>query len=520
MNSNGFTKRNTFIGDVQISEDLTCGDMVCQEMTLTGDVNLDNKDIVGVNNLEVKTVNGGAILTNPLTSDLDCDGKNILNVGDLEVTTINNRSVLYTPSIGNLNMNNFNINNVNNINATTLNSKTPFYQTTTVDLDMNNNAINNVSIVNFPTGQYIDGQDGSALNLYTEGDITLACSQVVIGDNIATNYTLPTVRGADNSIMTLGVDGASSWSDTLVNQVGTNSSNITTLQTKTQYQSVNVPATTTIFNGIVNASTTLSVGTAQPNQTGYNLPTSRPLSAGYVMVTPASSGNTLQFQIPADPTKIQYLTASGNVTTVTGGLTVTGLTSTATLSVGTAPNNYSFPTVRGLTTQYLGSNGTNVIWKTFNSATYAQIARQGGIETVGYSTTADVVRSATNLGGTVNSAFANSSDITVDLPNGVLTYTGVSNKVLTIDCSLRARVADAKKANGLVTVYLTIDGVTVSLDTNRITDTNMRAWLHASTIQPVVTGSVISFGISYDDNLNNNLFLSGISLRISGFSST
>ena len=268
MNSNGFTKRNYFIGDVQITEDLLCGDMVCQEMTLTGDINLDNKDIVGVNNLEVKTVNGGGVLTNPLQADLD----------------------------------------------------------------MNNNAINNVSIVNFPTGQYIDGQDGSALNLYTEGDITLACSQVVIGDNIATNYTLPTVRGVDNSIMTLGMDGASSWSNTLVNQVGTNSSNITTLQTKTQYQTVNVPAQTTLFTGIVNATTTLSVGTAQPNQTGYNLPLSRPLTAGYVMVTPATSGNTLQFVVAADPSKIQNLTATANQTNVAGSMTLTGNLTCATLN--------------------------------------------------------------------------------------------------------------------------------------------------------------------------------------------
>jgi hypothetical protein len=510
MNSNGFTKRNVFIGDVQISEDLTCGDMVCQEMTLTGDINLDNKDIVGVNNLEVKTVNGGAILTNPLTSDLDCDGKNILNVGDLEVTTINNRSVLYTPSIGNLNMNNFNINNVNNINATTLNSKTPFYQTTTVDLDMNNNAINNVSIVNFPTGQYIDGQDGSALNLYTEGDITLACSQVVIGDNIATNYTLPTVRGADNSIMTLGVDGASSWSDTLVNQVGT-------LQTKTQYQSVNTSTGTTNFTGIVNPSLTLSIGNSQPNQVGYSLPTSRPLAQGYVMVTPNASGNTLQFVVPADPNKIQYLTASGNVSTFTGGLTVTGLTSTASLSIGTAPNNYSMPTVRGLTTQYLGSNGTNAVWNTFGSPTYAQIARQGAIETVGYTMVADVLRSASNLGGTVNSSFLSSADITVSVPNGTITYTG-PQRVLSIECSCRARIGDAKQANDLVSLYLTIDGTTVSLDSNQVSDTTTRTWLYCKYIQPVNTGAVISFSISYAKNVNTNLFLSGISLNVNAYS--
>jgi hypothetical protein len=94
------------------------------------------------------------------------------------------------------------------------------------------------------------------------------------------------------------------------------------LVNKTQYQSVNTPLNSTVFAGIVNATTTLSVGNAQPNQTGYNLPTSRPLSAGYVMVTPAGTGNTLQFQIPADASKIQNITAVPNLTTFTGSTRV------------------------------------------------------------------------------------------------------------------------------------------------------------------------------------------------------
>jgi hypothetical protein len=178
------------------------------------------------------------------------------------------------------------------------------------------------------------------------------------------------------------------------------------------------------------------------------------------------------------------------------------------------------PTVRGLSNQYLGSNGINAVWNTFETPTYAQIARQGAIETVGYTMTANVIRTATNLGGTVNSVFANSADITVDSPNGTLTYTGTNNRVLTIECSLRARCGDGKQVNNLVTLYLTINGATVSLDTNRVSDTNTRVWVYAKTIQPVATGSAISFGISYDANVNNNMFLSGISLSIGGFSST
>jgi hypothetical protein len=506
MNSNGFTKRNVFIGDVQITEDLSCGDMVCQEMTLTGDINLDNKDIVGVNNLEVKTVNGGAILTNPLTSDLDCDGKNILNVGDLEVTTINNRSVLYTPSIGNLNMNNFNINNVNNINATTLNSKTPFYQTTTVDLDMNNNAINNVSIVNFPTGQYIDGQDGSALDLYTEGDITLACSQVVIGDNPTTNYTLPTVRGADSSIMTLGMDGASSWSDTLVNQVGTNSSNITTLQTKTQYQSVVIPSQTTLFTGIVNATTTLAVGVAQSGQTGYNFPLSRPLVAGYTLVTPASTGNTLSFQIAADPNKILNQTSISGVSTTFNGQIIVGNTGV----------RYTFPNTRGTDGQYLKTDGSGILSWTSFSQTYAQIARQL-TETAGYLVLANSLYTAQLLGNTVDTTLSNSADVTVDLVNGSLTYTGPP-RVLTVEVSLRARTSDNKSLNGVFSLYLLAGtpAVTVSRDNARFETVQDRRYFSCKAVNLFPTNTLFTFAISYDISLTNTLFLSSISLNIYG----
>ena len=84
MNSNGFTKRNLFIGDVKITEDLVCGDMVCQEMTLTGNINLDNQDIVGVNNLETKTINGGSPIVNPASVALDMAGNNIDNNPQLD----------------------------------------------------------------------------------------------------------------------------------------------------------------------------------------------------------------------------------------------------------------------------------------------------------------------------------------------------------------------------------------------------------------------------------------------------
>ena len=110
-----------------------------------------------------------------------------------------------------------------------------------------------------------------------------------------------------------------------LNMGGFNISNtptITTLQDKTQYQSINTSLNSTIFNGIVNPTLTLSIGNAQPGQTGYNLPTARPLIAGYVMVTPASSGNTLSFQVASDPAKVINLTASAGQSTFSGILNV------------------------------------------------------------------------------------------------------------------------------------------------------------------------------------------------------
>jgi len=465
MNNNGFTKRNVFIGDVQITEDLECGDMICNEMTLTGPLNLDNKDILGVDNIDVKTINGEPIATgnfsNPSTSNLDMKGFSILN--NPEIKSLETKTQY-------------------------LSVIEQFQESVFSGPVLLNGALSNVTDVLFANGSTI-----------TTNTQDLAINSTF---NIATDTNINST--AQITCNTLNADEI-------------NAPEITTLETKTQYQSVFVPSQATVFTGIVNATTTLAVGTAQSGQTGYNLPLSRPLIAGYTMITPASTGNTLSFQLAADPNKIQYLTASGNVSTFTGGLIVTASTSTASLSIGAAPNNYSMPTVRGLSNQYLGSNGVNAVWNTFSTPTYAQIARQGSIETVGYTMVANVIRTATNLGGTVNSVFPNSSDITVDLPNGTLTYTGANNRVLTIECSLRARSGDAKRVNNLVTLYLIINGVNVSLDTNRISDTNTRVWVYAKTIQPIATGAVISFGISFDDNINNNLFLSGISLSIGGF---
>jgi hypothetical protein len=108
-----------------------------------------------------------------------------------------------------------------------------------------------------------------------------------------------------------------------INADNINIPDIKDLQTKTQYQTVNTNLNSTIFNGIANASLTLSIGDAQPNLPGYNLPISRPLAPGYTMITPPATGNTLLFQLAADPLKIQNITAVLNNTTVTGLLNIT-----------------------------------------------------------------------------------------------------------------------------------------------------------------------------------------------------
>jgi len=287
MNNNGFTKRNVFIGDVQISEDLTCGDMVCQEMTLTGDINLDNKDIIGVDNLEVKTINGGAILSNPLTATLDLNGNSIINNPEIDGVIQKTQYITAVEEFG----------------------ETQFSGGILV-----NGLISNPSEVLFINGSTITGAE----------------ADLVINGGVMGNIS------STSSITT-----TSNMTCSTINADAINVPAVTTLQTKTQYQSIFTPTQSTVFTGIVNATTTLAVGTAQSGQTGYNLPLNRPLSAGFVMVTPASTGNTLVFQLAADPNKIQNLTATANQTNVAGSMTLTGNLSCATLNSKTPLYNPS-----------------------------------------------------------------------------------------------------------------------------------------------------------------------------------
>ena len=142
MNSNGFTKRNVFIGDVSISEDLVCGDMICEEMTLTGGINLDNQDIVGVNNLETKTINGGVLLTNPVSSTLDMAGNNIDN----------------NPQLDNLQ------DKTQYISVVAESTETQFAGGILVNGD-----ITNPYVIRFSNGSFIDGLETADLNISVAG---------------------------------------------------------------------------------------------------------------------------------------------------------------------------------------------------------------------------------------------------------------------------------------------------------------------------------------------------------------
>lgn len=143
-----------------------------------------------------------------------------------------------------------------------------------------------------------------------------------------------------------------------------------TLQTRTQYMSVINPTITT-FTGFINATSTIGVGVAQSGQTGYNLPLSRPLIAGYTLVTPTSTGNTLSFRLAADPDKIANITSAiaGVSTSFTGTISSTGnISSTADMkcinliahqvTTGISPNQYSLPIIKGTIGQVLTATAT------------------------------------------------------------------------------------------------------------------------------------------------------------------
>ena len=454
MNSNGFTKRNVFIGDVSISEDLVCGDMICEEMTLTGNINLDNQDIIGVNNLETKTINGGSPILNPLTTTLDMAGNNIDN----------------NPQLDNLQ------DKTQYISVVAESTETQFAGSILI-----NGEISNPSLLRFTNDSVIDG---------SETDLTISVAGI---GKITTDNTIETTTDLK--------------CDNLTAITSISAPQITTLQDKTQYltASANVSTftgdikATNVINGVI-----VGIGNAQPNQTGYNFPIARPLSAGQVMVTPVSSSNTLLFR-------------TANLDGILNQSSILGISTTFANAVILGSPTYQMPTARGTNNQYIKTDGAGLCsFATFPTPTYGQIGRQL-LETVGYSLTANVFRSATNLGGTMDTTFPNSANITPVSANGTLTYTELATKVLVVELDLRARIADAKASSGLLTLNLISGaGTILAYDIARVYNTTSRTHLSCKIVQPVATGTVFSFSIGYDSNLTTDLFLSSISLSVYG----
>jgi hypothetical protein len=287
---------------------------------------------------------------------------------------------------------------------------------------------------------------------------------------------------------------------------------ITTLQNQTQYLSASantstftgdVKVTNITASGVINGAI-VGIGNAQPNQTGYNFPIARPLSAGQVMVTPVSSSNTLLFR-------------TANLDGILNQSSILGISTTFANAVILGSPTYQMPTARGTNNQYIKTDGAGLCsFATFQTPTYAQIGRQLQ-ETVGYSLTANVFRSATNLGGTMDTTFPNSANITPNSVNGTLTYTELATKVLVVELDLRARIADAKASSGLLTLNLISGaGTILAYDIARVFNTTARTHLSCKIVQPVATGTVFSFSIGYDSNLTTDLFLSSISLSVYG----
>lgn len=436
-----------------------------------------------LNKIDIKDL--GYVLTNPLTETLDADGKDIINVGNLETTLINNRGVLYNQSIENLNMSNFNVNNVNNLNTQTINSKTPMYNPAVANLDMKN-----FSIINEPTLTQLQNKTVNiGVNQFNETSFGTAIT--LSGNDINETSILRFVNGSvmdggSTADLSLQVPGAGKIiSDSIFETTG-------------DVRGLNITATGVINGPIV------GIGNAQPFQTGYNFPISRPLSAGQVMVTPISSSNTLLFR-------------TANLDGILNQSSILGISTTFANAVILGSPTYQMPTARGTNNQYIKTDGAGLCsFATFPTPTYGQIGRQL-LETVGYSLTANVFRSATNLGGTMDTTFPNSANITPDSANGTLTYTELATKVLVVELDLRARVADAKSASGLLTLNLISGASTIlAYDIARVYNTTSRTHLSCKIVQPVATGTVFSFSIGYNSNLTTDLFLSSISLSVYG----
>lgn len=181
MDSNGFSKDNTHLGDVEvigdmnITGDLDAGALVFDEAKLSGNLDANGNDILNCGNLQATTFNGGVPLTNPLSSNLDCSNNTIDNcptiqniAGDVSIIASNNAittafneiklSVGFSSKLNisgtttsllnnTIQCNNNNILGVNEIHTDTLTSNQNAVIQSNVNLDMTNNSINGANSV-------------------------------------------------------------------------------------------------------------------------------------------------------------------------------------------------------------------------------------------------------------------------------------------------------------------------------------------------------------------------------------
>ena len=442
MNSNGFTKRNVFIGDVSISEDLVCGDMICEEMTLTGGINLDNQDIVGVNNLETKTINGGVLLTNPVSSTLDMAGNNIDNnpqLDDLQDKT-------------------------QYISVVAESTETQFAGAILVNGD-----ITNPYVIRFSNGSFIDGLETADLNISVAG-----IGKITTVNPIETTSDLQC--------------------DNLTAMSSISAPEITTLQNKTQYLTASANVST--FTGDVKVTnilngTNLSVGDATPNNTGYFFPP-RPLGVNYVLSTGTSASNVLVWTF-ANLQSIFNLSAVPTVSsTFVGSLFIGG---------GAYKLPATGPTVAN---QYLLFDGSGIgSFSSQPNPSYARISRTGSVSGV-VVLTAATQYPASGLGaGIFTTAHEKTADITTNLTTGVLTYTGPP-KILTLSANIRVSVTAGGSTGNTFNFYL-INATTNAIllrDITYIQNTNTRFQLNLSYTQLVPTNFALSFAVMSDANIN------------------
>ena len=516
MNSNGFTKRNLFIGDVKITEDLVCGDMICEEMTLTGNINLDDQDIVGVNNIETKTINGSTPMLNPATGDLDMFGYAINNNPQLDnlqdktqyisvvaesTETQFAGSILVNGDISNPNLVRFTNDSVINGSETDLTISvagigkisTDNIIETTSDLKCDNlTAVTSISAPQITTLQNKTQYLSASGNVSTfTGEVkasTLTATTTISAPQITTLQNQTQYLSASGNVSTFTGEVKAS---TLTATTTISAPQITTLQNKTQY--LTASGNTSTFTGDVKVTnilngTNLSVGDATPNNTGYFFPP-RPLGVNYCLTTGTAASNVLVWTF-ANLQSIFNLTAVPSVSsTFTGSLFLNG-------------GGYQLPAASPtVANQYLVFSGTGTgSFTSQPNPSYGRISRTNSVTGAIVLTAGTTYRASALGAGIFVTDHEKTADITTNLTTGVITYTGPP-KILTLSGSIRVSVT-AGGINNTFNFYL------INSDTNAIIlrDTvflqasNTRFQLNLSYTQLVATNFAVSFAVLPDGN--------------------